>query len=103
MEKEIVFNYGDSEQFIDYNPGDKFEFKFPNGAIFFAASNEGMVFCNKINIFKEEIGAQIHTKIGLYNDENLLGFFFVDVEKKINIILSSDDTVFKGVFIYNAY
>ncbi|WP_125151988.1 hypothetical protein [Clostridium rectalis] len=101
MEKYIEFKYGDTEQFLQYEPGDKMEFKFPSGAIFFVGSNEGMVFCNKINIFKEEAGNQVHTKIQLSNNEEMVGVFFADPEKKLQVILSSDDTVFKAVFIYN--
>ncbi|WP_315116448.1 hypothetical protein [uncultured Clostridium sp.] len=103
MEKDLEFKYGDQEQVIQYNSGDKMNFTFPQGAVFFVGSNEGMVLCNKINIFKEELGYQIHTKIELRNDEDIIGVFFVDVEKSIQIILSSDDTLFKAAFIYNAF
>ena len=102
MEKQLEFKYGDTEQFIDYKSGDTLNINFPSEAIFFVGSNEGMVFCNKVKIFKEEMGDIIHTKIQLSNDETLVGVFFADIEKNLQIILSSDDTVFKAVFIYNA-
>ncbi|WP_343767412.1 hypothetical protein [Clostridium malenominatum] len=103
MKKEFEFKYGDLEQIIEYNSGDEMYFNFPTGAVFFVGSNEGMVLCNKISVFKEEISHQVHTKISLFNDEALIGVFFADVEKNLQIILSSDDTLFKAVFIYNAF
>ncbi|WP_027625017.1 hypothetical protein [Clostridium lundense] len=103
MSKKIEFKYGDPEQIIEYKPGDEMEFNFPMGVIFFVGNNEGMVLCNKINAFKEQAPDQEHTKFGLYNNEELVGFFFFDIEKTIQIILSSDDTMFKPIFIYNAF
>ncbi|MBV1820945.1 hypothetical protein [Clostridium cochlearium] len=100
-EKHIEFNYGDVEQFIQYKAGENLELSFPSGVIFFVGNNEGMVLCNKIKIYKEEMGEQVHTKLELSEDDKMIGAFFAEPDKDLQIILSSDDTMFKAVFIYN--
>ncbi|KAJ53830.1 hypothetical protein BD780_002820 [Clostridium tetanomorphum] len=103
MSKKIEFKYGDLEQILEYKPGQEMEFNFPMGAIFFVGNNQGMVFCNKIHAFKEKAPDKEFTKFALYNNDNAVGYFFFDLDKNIQIILSSDDTVFKPIFIYNVF
>lgn len=101
-EKRLIeFKYGDVEQFLQYKAGENLELSFPSGVIFFVGNNEGMVLCNKINVYKEEMGNQIHTKLQLSEDDKMVGVFFEEPDKDLQIILSSDDTMFKAVFIYN--
>ncbi|BFN03939.1 hypothetical protein [Clostridium tetani] len=100
-EKFTEFKYGDVEQFLQYKAGENLEISFPSGAIFFVGNNEGMVLCNKIKIYKEEMGNQVHTKLELVEDGKMIGAFFAEPDKDLQIILSSDDTMFKAVFIYN--
>lgn len=103
MNKKIEFKYGEPEQIIEYKAGDEMEFNFPMGVIFFVGNNEGMVLCNRINAFREETPDNEHTKFALYNNDELVGFFFFPIDKTVQIILSSDDTIFKPIFIYNIF
>lgn len=100
-EKHIEFKYGDVEQFLQYKSGENLDLSFPSGAIFFVGNNEGMVLCNKVKIYKEEMGNQVHTKLELSEDDKMIAAFFAEPDKDLQIILSSDDTMFKAVFIYN--